>query len=99
MYDPCRMSLNANLHALVCAASFPSRSSRGPARAWYPGGRILDSPRSCAMTKTVRAALTAMAVLFGAFAVGVGAEEAAGPRDATEATRQVHAAVLRDLPF
>jgi len=51
------------------------------------------------MTKTVRAALIAMSVLFGAFPSGADAEEAAGPRDATEATRRVNAAVLRDLPF
>jgi alkyl sulfatase BDS1-like metallo-beta-lactamase superfamily hydrolase len=51
------------------------------------------------MPKKVRAALIAMSVLFGAFAAGVGAEEATGPRDATEATRRVNAAVSRDLPF
>jgi len=51
------------------------------------------------MTKTVRAALIAMSALRWAFAADAGAEEAAGPHDATEATRRVHAAVLRDLPF
>ena len=50
------------------------------------------------MTKTVRAALI-VSILFLGFAAGAGAEEAAGPRDATEATRRVHAAALRDLPF
>jgi alkyl sulfatase BDS1-like metallo-beta-lactamase superfamily hydrolase len=49
------------------------------------------------MTKTVRAGLVAMSVLLGVFAAG--AEEAAGPRAATETTQKIHAAVLRDLPF
>src|SRR5262249_60692419 len=64
-----------------------------------PRRPILDSPRRCAMTKTVRAALIAMSALRWAFAADAGAEEAAGSHDATEATRRVHAAVLRDLPF
>src|SRR5262247_2169155 len=55
--------------------------------------------RGCAMTKTVRAALIAMSILFRTFAADAAAEEAAGPRDATEATKRANAAVLRDLPF
>jgi alkyl sulfatase BDS1-like metallo-beta-lactamase superfamily hydrolase len=51
------------------------------------------------MTQTVRATFIAISVLFGALAAAASAEEPMGPRDATEATRRVHAAVLRDLPF
>jgi len=51
------------------------------------------------MMKTLRAALIAMSVLVPTLVADVGAQEAAGPRDATEATRRANAAVLRDLPF
>src|SRR5215471_8142960 len=49
------------------------------------------------MTKTVQATLITISILSRAFAAG--AEEATSPRDATEATRRAHSAVLRDLPF
>src|SRR5690348_10048551 len=97
MYHPCRMFFNANLHALaLCPFPIPVGPGAGVSMVPRPNPRL---PRRCAMPKTVRAALIAMSVLFGAFAAGVGAEEATGPRDATEATRRVNAAVSRDLPF
>src|SRR5262249_25972120 len=51
------------------------------------------------MTKTLRAAMITMSILFRTFTAGASAEEAPGHKDAPEAPKRANAAVWRDLPF